>query len=94
MFAGAGVYSEGVFFALATSEGGIYLKADEETEARFREAGSHPFTYGRDKRKVTMSYWSLPSRALDDSDALKDWAELAFAAALRKPPAKRKRRER
>ena len=91
MFAGAGVYREGVFFALATSDGGIYLKCDEETEPRFRAAGSHPFVYGRDDRKITMSYWSLPSEALDDSDALKEWAELAFAAALRKPRKRRKR---
>jgi DNA transformation protein len=85
MFAGAGVYRDGVFFALATSDGGIFLKCDAEIEARFRAAGSSPFIYGRDTRKVTMSYWSLPNEALDDSDALKEWAELAYQAALRKP---------
>jgi DNA transformation protein and related proteins len=85
MFSGAGVYREGVFFALATSDGRLYLKSDAEIEPRFRAAGSHPFIYGRDKRKITMSYWSLPSEALDDSDALKEWAELSFQAALRKP---------
>ncbi len=91
MFSGAGVYRDGVFFALATSDGGIFLKCDAEIEERFRAAGSSPFTYGRDTRKVTMSYWSLPNEALDDSDALKEWAELAYQAALRKPekPAKR-----
>ena len=91
MFSGAGVYRDGVFFALATSDGGIYLKCDAEIEDRFRAAGSGPFTYGRDERKITMSYWSLPNEALDDSDALKVWAELAYQAALRKPekPAKR-----
>jgi DNA transformation protein len=93
MFAGAGVYLDGVMFALATSDGGIYLKTDKETEARFRAGGSRPFVYGRDRRKVTMSYWSLPSEAIDDSDALKEWAALAYQAALRKPPAKRKKRE-
>ena len=29
-----------------------------------------------------MSYWSMPDAALDDSEELKIWAELAFAAAL------------
>ena len=33
-----------------------------------------------------MSYWSLPEAALDDPDALKEWAELAYQAALRSPP--------
>ena len=85
MFAGAGVYLDGVFFALATSDGGIYLKCDAEIEDRFRAAGSKPFTYGRDKKKITMSYWSLPNDALDDADAVKEWAELSYQAALRKP---------
>jgi DNA transformation protein len=91
MFGGAGLYRDGVFFALATSDGGLYLKCDAEIEPLFREAGSSPFTYGRDERKVTMSYWSLPSEALDDSEALKHWAELAYQAALRRPekPARR-----
>lgn len=94
MFSGAGVYRDGVFFALATSDGGIFLKCDAEIESLFREAGSSPFSYGRDTRKITMSYWSLPSEALDDSDALKHWAELAYEAALRKPerPARRVRK--
>jgi len=86
MFSGAGVYRDGVFFALATSDGGIYLKCDSETEQRFRDGGSRPFIYGRDTRKVTLSYWSLPEAALDDPDALKEWAELAYQAALRSPP--------
>ena len=91
MFSGAGVYRDGVFFALATSDGGLYLKCDEEIEPRFREAGSTPFIYGRDTRKITMSYWSLPEEALDDPDALKVWAELSYQAALRAPPKKKRR---
>jgi DNA transformation protein len=85
MFSGAGVYRDGVFFALATSDGGLYLKCDDEIESRFRDAGSRPFTYGRDTRKVTMSYWSVPNEALDDPEALKLWAELSYQAALRRP---------
>lgn len=61
------------------------MKCDSETEQRFRDSGARPFTYGRDTRKVTMSYWSLPEAALDDPDALKQWAELAYQAALRSP---------
>jgi DNA transformation protein len=92
MFSGAGVYRDGVFFALATSDGGLYLKCDAEIEQSFRAAGSSPFIYGRDTRKVTMSYWSLPEEALDDPDALKVWAELAYQAALRKPDKKKRPR--
>jgi DNA transformation protein len=85
MFSGAGVYRDGVFFALATSDGGLYLKCDEEIEQRFRDAGAKPFTYGRDTRKISLSYWSIPEQALDDPDALKEWAELSYQAALRRP---------
>ena len=92
MFGGTGIYRDGVFFALATSDGSIFLKCDAETEPRFRAAGASPFTYGRDRRQITMSYWSLPNEALDDADALKLWAELAYQAALRKPEKKARKR--
>lgn len=89
MFGGAGLYRDGVIFGLVT-DSGIYLKCDAEIEPRFRAAGSHPFVDGRDTKSITMSYWSLPNEALDDSDALKEWAELAFGAALRKSASKKK----
>jgi DNA transformation protein len=92
MFSGAGIYRDGTFFALATSDGNIYLKADGQTEPRFRAAGSRPFTYGRDERKISMSYFNLPNEALDDPFALKEWAELAYQAALRKPEKKARKR--
>lgn len=84
MFSGAGLYRDGVIFGLALG-GGIFLKADAETEALFRAAGSHPFAFERQGRRVETSYWSVPSEALDDAESLKEWAERAYQAALRKP---------
>lgn len=93
MFGGAGIYRDGLMFALV-SGGDIYLKADKETEQRFRAAGSRPFVYSRDGKSATMSYWSAPDAALDDPAVMHDWAELAFEAALRAPrPKKRASRE-
>jgi DNA transformation protein len=89
MFGGAGIYRDGLMFALVSS-GEIYLKADKETEERFRAAGSRPFVYRRDGKSATMAYWSAPDAALDDRAVMRDWAELAFAAALRAPRPKRR----
>jgi DNA transformation protein len=90
MFGGAGLYRDGIMFGLA-SDGGIFLKADAETQGRFRAAGSRPFVYAKGGKEITMSYWSMPEEALDDSDELRGWAELAFEAALRAPKTRKKR---
>ncbi len=90
MFGGFGLYRDGLIFGLLRSDGDIYLKSDDETVERFRSAGCQPFAYSKEGRRFTMSYWTLPTEALDDGDALKEWAELAFAAALRAPAKKRR----
>ncbi len=94
MFGGFGLYRDGLIFGILRSDGDIYLKCDEETVEQFRAAGSHAFVYSKDGRRFTMSYWALPSEALDDSDALTLWANRAFEAALRggalKKPKKRR----
>lgn len=83
MFSGYGVYADGICFAL-NLRGDIFLKADEETEARFAAAGSQPFVYEGHRGKVTvMSYWRLAPSAYDDPDELKSWWGLALAAARR-----------
>jgi len=81
MFGGAGIYRDGIMFALV-SDGEVYLKSGAAMSARFEAAGSRPFAYEKRGKAVDMSYWSMPDAALDDSDELKIWAELAFEAAL------------
>ena len=44
MFSGAGLYCDGVMFALMV-RGTIYLKADATSIADFEREGSGPFTY-------------------------------------------------
>jgi DNA transformation protein len=89
MFGGAGLYRDGLMFALV-SDNEIYLKADAETVERFRAAGRRPFVYSRDGKSASMSYWSVPDGALDDPDALKDWAALAFESAIRSGKGKKR----
>jgi DNA transformation protein len=94
MFSGFGISADGTNFALAL-RGGLYLRADAQTIARFKAEGSKPFQYQTRAKTVTVgSYWQLPARLYDDPEELTDWARAALAAAqraaLRKPPKARK----
>ncbi len=94
MFSGFGISADGANFALAL-RGGLYLRADEQSIARFEAEGSRPFQYqAKAKTVIIGSYWPLPERLYDDPDELADWARTAFAAppraALRKRPKRSK----
>jgi len=93
MFGGAGIFRDGVMFALIAGEV-LYLKADDTTKARFEAEGLGPFTYATSRESRTvMSYWRAPSRCLDDPDEMTDWCRAAFAVALKAAkPALKKRR--
>lgn len=84
MFGGLGLYSVGRIFAIGDGEG-VYLKVDDETEARFEAAGSGLFVYdtAADGAPLTMRYRRLPDEALDDEEALRGWTRLALEAAAR-----------
>ncbi len=84
MFGGAGIYRDGVMFALVAG-GEVYLKCDSQTAPRFGEAGCRPFVYEKDGKTIETSYRRLPDEAADDPEFLRFWADLAWQAALRAP---------
>jgi DNA transformation protein and related proteins len=91
MFSGFGISADGTNFALAL-RGGLYLRADDQTTARFEAEGSKPFQYQTRAKTVTVnSYWQLPERLYDDPEELTDWARAALAAAQRAALRKRTR---
>src|SRR3954464_15452597 len=91
MFSGFGISAEGTNFALALRSG-VYLRADEQSIARFEAEGSKPFQYQTKARTVTVnSYWQLPERLYDDPEELTGWARAALAAAQRAALTKRKK---
>lgn len=92
MFGGWGLYVDGVMAGLVAEET-FYLKTDAETRAAFENAGSAPFVFEGRGRIVETSYWSAPEAAMDSADAMRPWAQLALAAARRKPAAKPKRKK-
>lgn len=95
MFGGAGLYRDGLIFALIADEV-VYFKADDITRPDFEAEKLGPFVYGTKNGKNTiMSYWRAPERCMDDPSEMVEWARKAHAAALRasKPrPAKKAKR--
>jgi len=82
MFGGAGVYADGVMFAILVDDT-LYLKADENSSEAFAAEGKGPFTYRpKGRATVAMSYWEIPEHLLDDPDELTAWARRAHAVAL------------
>jgi DNA transformation protein len=82
MFSGAGVYADGVMFAILVDDT-LYLKADEIFAQAFADECKGPFTYrSKSRAPVAMSYWEVPERLLDDPDELVVWARRAHAIAL------------
>lgn len=95
MFGGAGIYRDGLMFALVADEV-VYFKADDINRPDFEAEGLSPFVYdAKAGKNIIMSYWRAPERCLDDPAEMAEWARKAHAAALRasKPrPAKEAKR--
>jgi DNA transformation protein len=80
MFGGAGVYCDGVMFALIAGDT-IYLKADARSASRFDAEGLEAFVYQGKRKPVAMSYRRMPERLLDEPDEALAWGREALSAA-------------
>ena len=98
MFSGAGIYCDGVIFALVLRDT-LFFKVDDGIRAAYEAEGLGPFTYEAKGRTVQVgAYWRIPERLFDDADEMLDWARAALSAGQRaarakaqKPVRKRKR---
>jgi DNA transformation protein len=90
MFGGHGVFRGGMMFALIHDEM-LFLRSDNGNQAAFAAAGMGPFRYRRRGKLVALAYHQAPPEAVEDSDLLGKWADLAFAAALRRAEARARR---
>jgi DNA transformation protein and related proteins len=99
MFGGAGVYADGVMFAILADDT-LYLKADETSSRAFEAEGMSPFTYTPEGRApVAMPYWEVPPRLLEEPDELAAWAREAHGIAragkatraVKRPPRKKRK---
>jgi DNA transformation protein and related proteins len=92
MFGGAGVYADGLCFAIAL-KGEVFLKTDALSRAEFSAVGSAPFVYVAKGKPRPTSYWSLPASAHEDADELRRWATAGLEAARRASDAKARPRK-
>ena len=91
MFGGAGVFYDGLMFALIVDDT-LYLKVDDTNRDKFADAGSRPFTFEKKKTGTTMltSYYELPETLFDELDDLIAWARESVDVALRADAKKKK----
>ncbi|MDJ0948280.1 MAG: TfoX/Sxy family protein [Alphaproteobacteria bacterium] len=93
MFGGAGIFRDGLMFALVADDT-LYFKVDDRNRAAFEAAGMPPFRYEKRGKTFEMSYYEAPADALDDGEELLRWAEGAWDAAVRAGAAKGKKTSR
>jgi len=72
MFGGICLYLDGDIFALVSSDGQIYLKAQGAVAASMANDGSAQFH--------RMPYWTLPDDALDDPEVAIAYAKRTMAS--------------
>ena len=90
MFGGAGVYADGVMFAILADDT-LYLKTNAVSAFAYASEDMTPFKYTpRGKAAVAMPYWEVPPRLLEQPEELVACQAHDIALASR-APAKRKR---
>ncbi|SOB86713.1 DNA transformation protein [Sphingomonas guangdongensis] len=93
MMGGATLYCDGTIFAIVTADGGLWFKADAESDSAWDAAGCERFSYAfADGRVGVMNYRRAPDDVYDDADAMRQWASLGLAAGARAPVRKPRKR--
>lgn len=82
MFGGYGVFRDGVMFALVADDA-LYLKADDEIRGHFESLNLPRFSYDKQGKAISMSYFLAPDVIYDDPVEAAVWADRSFRAALR-----------
>ena len=73
MFGGYGIFKDKTMFALVTSDGIVFFKADKSTIPLYEEEGSNK--HGR------MPYYELPDMISQNQSKLLEWANVAISIA-------------
>ncbi len=91
MFGGAGIYHDGLMFALVYDEA-LYFKVDETSRRAFEAEKLPPFVYSmKGGKKIDTSYFRSPERCLDDADEMAQWCRVAYGVALKAKASKKSR---
>ena len=82
MFGGTGFSIDGKTVSIIVMDQ-LWLKVDDETRVAFEQARCEIFTYESAGKMRTMSYYTVPSDAMESAALMRPWAERAWGAALR-----------
>jgi len=83
MFGKTGVFCGGLMFAMVADDT-LYFRVDDGNRAALAEAAADPpLSYVKGGRAIELAFWRAPDRLLDDTEALREWAHSALAAAGR-----------
>jgi len=82
IFGGAGLYSEGFFFAVLDDDT-LYLKVSDLTRPDFEKAGMGALDPHGDPDRSLRGYYQVPPQVVENRDALRVWAEKAVQASRR-----------
>ncbi len=83
MFGGAGVFCDGLMFALVAGDQ-LYFKADAESAPDFEALECEPFRYQtKGGKEGRMPYYEAPDGVFDDPDEFLRWMQKAVGAASR-----------
>ena len=89
MFGGVGLYADDVFFGILAADT-LYLKVDDSNRGQYEAEGMTAFRPYADK-PMSMSYYQVPARVLEDGDELTAWARASVRVAARATPRKARR---
>jgi DNA transformation protein len=94
MFSGAGFSKNGFTFAMLIQDE-LFMRVDDETRPQFEAAGSEPFSYDADGKRVVMRrYFSVPEDAADNAEMICELGRTSLASAkrddIRKSPRSRR----
>lgn len=82
MFGGEGLFIDGLMFAIIFDDQ-LYLKVDDHNRQSFLDQGLEPFTYLRQGKRCTLSYYQAPEEVLESLELMRLWGSDAYGAALR-----------
>lgn len=92
MFSGAGLYCDGVIFALILRDA-VHFRVDDANRAAYEAEGLKPFSYEARGRTVQVgAYWGVPERLFDDPEEMVAWARAALASGQRAAANKKPKR--
>src|SRR5262249_1322660 len=92
MFSGAGIYIDGVICALVIDDA-LYLKTDDGSRGAFEAEGMEPFSFVKQGKRISTSYWRAPDLLLDDRSEMQQWVARALQASRQSAPKRATKRK-